>query len=107
MQYAVKANAMNETVRFPNRRLGVICCGHVFRRERKVRLVGRESGGWQFMCGGVDHHSSKDGHWVMVGVLLEFDPSLDQLADLPPGSEAERQDTNLPWIRTKSGARHA
>jgi hypothetical protein len=25
-----------------------------------------------------------DGHWAMVGVLLDFDPSLDQLADLPP-----------------------
>jgi hypothetical protein len=36
-------------------RLGVICCGHVFRREREVKLVVRTSDRRQFMCGGTDH----------------------------------------------------
>jgi hypothetical protein len=45
-----------------------------------------------------------DGHFVHVGALLNFDPSLEQLSDLPPGWEAERHDSGSPWIRTKSGA---
>jgi len=45
--------------------------------------------------------SSKDGHHVIVGSLLDFDPSLNELADLPAGWEAERKDVASPWIRTK------
>jgi hypothetical protein len=56
------------------------------------------------MCGGTDHFSSSDGNFVMVGVLLDFDPSLHDLSDLPPGSEAERRDHASPWIKTKSRA---
>jgi hypothetical protein len=59
------------------------------------------------MCGGGDHFGSKDGNWVTVGVLLDFDVSLDQLADLPAGWEAERKDSASPWIRTKSSATDA
>jgi hypothetical protein len=95
---------MNEVKKFQDRRLGVICCNHVFRREQKVRLVGRPNGNWQFMCGGTDHFGSNDGNFVIVGVLLDFDPSLDELSDLPPGWEAERRDPASPWIRAKSRA---
>jgi hypothetical protein len=94
---------MNAPAGFKERRLGVICCGHVFRRERPAKLVCHEKGDWQFMCGGTDH-SSADGHFVHVGVLLNLDPSLDQLADLPPGWEAERDDSGAPWIITRYGA---
>jgi hypothetical protein len=92
---------------FHNRRL-VICCGHVFRREREVRLVARESDGWQFMCGGTDHvgpDGKPDGRRIHVGHLLNFDPSLNHLADLPPEWEAERKDADSEWIRTKRGIR--
>jgi hypothetical protein len=56
------------------------------------------------MCGSTDHFSSNDGNFVIVGVLLDFDPSLNELSDLPPGWEAERPDPASSWIRTKSGA---
>jgi len=95
---------MNATIKFQDRRLGVICCGHVFHRERKVQLVVHEKGDWQFLCGSADHSSADDGNFVSVRVLLDFDPSLDELADLPAGWEAERGDPCLPWIRTRSGA---
>ena|SRR5215469_8346863 len=98
---------MNQTVRFPNRKIGVICCCHVFRRERKVLFVDREGGDWQFLCGGTDHNGAKDAKWVMVRVLLEFDPSLDELGDLPPEWEAERKDLSSPWLRTKRKAMDA
>lgn len=44
------------------------CCGHVFRREREVKLVLHEKGDWQSMCGGTDH-SGPDGKFVLVGVF--------------------------------------
>lgn len=90
---------------FKEPRLGVFCCGHVFRREREVKLVAHDDkADWQFMCGATGH-SRTDGHFVIIEVLLRFDPSLDQLADLPRGWEAERDDSRSPWIRTQSGAR--
>jgi hypothetical protein len=95
---------MNTDTGFANGRLGVICCGHVFRRERAARLIARDEQGWQFLCGGGDHASAKDGNFVMVDVLLGFDPSLHDIADLPVGWEAERKDQDSPWIRTRSHA---
>jgi hypothetical protein len=89
---------------FHNRRLGVICCGHIFRREREVRLVVRECDGWQFVCGGTDHvgaDGKPDGNYVHVRHLVNFDPSLNRLADLPPEWEAERKDATSAWIRTR------
>jgi hypothetical protein len=97
---------MSNGKQFHDRRLGVICCGHVFRREREVRLVARESDGWQFMCGGADHvraDGKPDGRHIHIGHLLNFDPSLNQLADLPAGWQAERRDTASAWTRTKCG----
>src|SRR5262249_34521540 len=35
--------------------------------------------------------SSKDGHHVIVGSLLDFDPSLNELADLPAGMGGRTQ----------------
>jgi hypothetical protein len=95
---------MNANVKFQDRRLGVICCGHVFRREREVQFVVHRKRNWQFMCGGTDHAGASTGNFVVVRVLLDFDPSLDELADLQPGWEAERRDPGSPWIRTRSGA---
>ncbi|WP_315769573.1 MULTISPECIES: hypothetical protein [unclassified Bradyrhizobium] len=85
---------------FSNPRLGVICCGHVFRRERRIRYALHESDGWQFMCGENDHYSAADGHFVHVGGLLQFDPSLHDISDLPAGCKAERTDGASPWVRT-------
>jgi hypothetical protein len=88
---------------------GVICCGHVVHRQRKVRLVCHRHEGkdWQFMCGDADHDTANDGNFVMIGVLLDFDPSLDELADLPAGWEAVRRDPGASWIRTKFKPDHS
>jgi hypothetical protein len=98
---------MNDDPRFEDRLLGVFCCGHVFRRERRVQLVGRPDADWQFMCGGLDHSDPNEPYHVSVGALLQFDPTLDELADLPVDWEAERPDIGSPWIRTRSGAKDA
>ncbi|ANL03540.1 hypothetical protein AMJ96_CH01917 [Rhizobium sp. N113] len=86
--------------KFEDPRLGVYCCGHMFRRERPARLVIREEGDWQFLCGGVDHSDPLEPYHVSVGVLLDADSTLNQIADLPPEWEAERAEVGGAWLRT-------
>lgn len=99
-----KVSSMNDGAKFLDRRLGVYCCGHLFRRKRPVRLVGRQDGDWQFLCGQTDHSDPDEPYHVSVGVLLDVDLTLDEIADLPAEWEAERQEPGSPWIRTKCGA---
>lgn len=102
---------MTKIAGFPESRLGVFCCGHVFRHERPVRLVDHDEGDWQFLCGEADHevptHPHPDLHLVCVGALAGHDSTLNDLADLPRGWEAERRDAASPWIRTRFEARDA
>ena len=85
---------------FEDRRLGVYCCGHLFRRERPALLVARDDGDWQFLCGGADHDDPLEPYHVSVGVLIDTDTTLNQIADLPPEWEAERPAVGDAWIRT-------
>ncbi|MBU2714106.1 hypothetical protein [Zooshikella harenae] len=73
--------------------LGVFVCPHVFQKTRPILLVIHEDGEWQCLCGYGDHTS--EGH------LVERDPSLNQLSDLPDGWEAERESPENTWLRTK------
>ena len=83
-----------------SRHLGVFICGHIFRDERPVLLVIHETDGdWQLLCGG-DHDVGETPHVVGVGHLLDRDPSLQELADLPLGWEAERESADASWQRT-------
>jgi hypothetical protein len=88
--------------KFTDPRLGVYCCGHVYESSRDVLLVSREGGDWQFVCGKGDHHDPEEPYHVSVGVLLDRDPTLHDLSDLPPGWEAERNSRTEPWLRTTS-----
>lgn len=98
---------MSNGSQFIDRRLGVYCCGHLLRQERPARLVGRQEGDWQFLCGGTDHSDPGEPYYVSIGVLLDPDPSLDEIANLPGEWEAERQELGSAWIRTRCGARDA
>jgi hypothetical protein len=85
------------------RRLGVYCCGHIFRRERQVLLVSRDDGDWQFLCGDTDHPDPDEPYHVSFGVLLDYDPTLEAVSDLATDCEAERQSKDDQWTRTKCG----
>ena len=79
-----------------NNDLGVYVCHHVFLKEAKVTLVVRDDDGdWQFLCGEGDE--DVDCHLVGVGHLLKEDATLRGMADLTPGSYADRRDINDPW----------
>ena len=76
--------------------LGVYVCPHVFEDTRPILYVCRADGDWQFLCGGDDH--SDDGHLVGVGPLTERDPTLNELVDLKPNWEAERNAVGEKWV---------
>ena len=78
----------------------VVVCGHVFRAEREITLVLHDSDGiWQLACGGHDHpEDCSDFEPVGLEHLLERQPNLVDVLDMPPGFVAEL-DANA-WTRT-------
>ena len=76
-------------------------CSHVFDASRPVLLVSREDGDWSLMCGD-GHDFDRDLPKVVgIGHLLERDPSLNDVVDLPAGFEAERPAVGEPWERRR------
>lgn len=59
-----------------------------------------EDHGWQFLHGsGFD---VDDGRVIGMGTALKMDPSLRDVADLPPGWIAERSGRSTEWVRHRS-----
>lgn len=54
-------------------------------------------GEWQFLCGTTN--ASADAKLVCLGCIIERDPSIFPLADMPPGWVAYRASTDQPWSR--------
>jgi hypothetical protein len=57
--------------------------------------------GWQFLDG--DDATTKDGAVVGMGCMLARDPTLAEIADLPPGWIATRSKPGAPWARRPRG----
>ena len=53
--------------------------------------------GWQFI--GRTDGNVKDGRVVCLGEMVTRDPSVLQVADLPPGWQATRRSSKHPWER--------
>ncbi len=54
-----------------------------------------EDGGWQFLDG--EQVFEQDGTTVLLGEMIQFDGSLENLADLPRGWHAWRVSPGAPW----------
>ena len=54
---------------------------------------------WAFTCGTTN--KSEDLMLVSMGQVVDLDPTLSSIADLPPGWSAERKSVNSAWVRTK------
>ena len=74
-------------------------CPHIHDASRPILLVGREDGDWMLMCGDAHDFATDPGSVVGIGHLLERDPSLREVMDLPDGYEAERAAAGAPWTR--------
>jgi len=56
-----------------------------------------DDGTWQFLCGKTNNPD--DGRIVGLGCIIEQDPSVSELADLPLGWAASRTSAGERWFR--------
>lgn len=54
---------------------------------------------WAFMCGTTN--DSKDGRIIGMGEAVKLDPTITEIADLPPGWGASREEVGATWERHK------
>lgn len=73
-------------------------CSHVFEKRAPVLLVLHAEGDWQLLCGG-DHDNDEIPRVVGLNHLVDEDPSLHAVLDLPVEWEAERSSLASPWER--------
>ncbi len=59
-----------------------------------------DDGGWQFH--GRGPLDEQDAAIVSLRSIVELDPSVSELADLPLGWSASRESPNSPWHRSES-----
>lgn len=78
----------------------VLALGRILRGESSLRLVSHDEddGSWQFLDGA--HVFEEDAVVVLLAEMVQFDPSLIELADLPAGSFAWRAGPGEPWSRS-------
>jgi hypothetical protein len=79
--------------------LAVITLGRIVREGAPLLLVthDEEDGAWQFLDG--EHVFEDDALVVSLFEMVQFDPSLRELADLPVGWFAWRASPGEPWQR--------
>jgi len=76
----------------------VFCCDHVFSENFPILYVTHDhDGDWQFLCGG--QHSNAVPRLVCLGCMVEKDPTLWTLADMPLGWGADREAIGFHWNR--------
>ena len=56
---------------------------------------------WAFLCGTTDR--TEDGRVVSMATVLRLDPTLEGIADLPPGWIARRTHVGAVWTRENEG----
>jgi hypothetical protein len=76
-------------------------CSHVFDGSRPILLVSRADGDWCFLCG--EEHPQDPSAYKVVGIghVLDKDPTLHELHDLPAEWEAEREAIGQKWTRSQ------
>jgi len=67
-------------------KLPILCVTHYF-----------DDHSWGFVCGTTD--TTEDGRVITMREALERDPTLREVADLPPGWSAHRKDIGSQWKR--------
>ena len=79
----------------------VITLGRILRGASEVLLVthDEDDATWQFLDG--EHVFEEDGVLVCLGEMVQFDPRLGELADLPQGWYAWRTMADGPWQRAQ------
>jgi hypothetical protein len=93
--------------RFAAPRGRVMTTDQVMEQDRPILLVTHgddESGGWRFVNGRGDIDESSHGISVHIQQMIERDPSLSAIADLPLGWRAWRSSEDASWNRAPNEA---
>ena len=82
--------------------LAVITIDRIVDGRKPILYVSHDAddGGWQLLDGG--SVSETDARIVSLLSMVERDPTLLELADLPHGWAAERDGVDKPWRRIRS-----
>ena len=79
-----------------------LCCPCVFSGTSPILYVRHdEDGDWQFLCGAA-HDIDSRPRLLCFGCVVERDPSILALADLPAGWGAQRESLAANWERAES-----
>lgn len=90
------------TVTNRKRIFGVQACSHILEQDQPILLVSREADGETLaMCGG-ENDGPATTKSVAMQKLLDLDPTLSLLADLPDGWVALRESADDDWVRSKA-----
>ncbi len=81
-------------------------CAHVLDKGRPILRVSHDDddGAWQFLCGSL-HEDAAEGRIVCLACMVERDPTLQALADLPLGWGADRERADATWQRSANPPR--
>lgn len=83
--------------------VAAICCRHVLNGSEILHVTHDEDDGcWQILCG--DSHVQEDAKVVCLGCMVKRDETLLELADLPLGWCADRDNRDSPWERAIDSA---
>lgn len=79
--------------------VATITTRQIIHGNEPILLVSRDAddGCWQFLTGGA--FEVADGMIILLRNMIARDPSLSELADLPPGWQAWRRRKGSPWER--------
>lgn len=77
----------------------VITLDRIVSGESPILLAARDDDGWQFLDG--EHIFEEDARIVLLGEIVQYDPTLIDLADLPIGWHAHRASPGEPWTRAE------
>ncbi|HLY08365.1 MAG TPA: hypothetical protein VKW04_03560 [Planctomycetota bacterium] len=81
---------------------GVQACSHVLEEDQPILLVSRELDGEVLaVCGG-ENDSAATTKSIPLAQLLDLDPTLGLLADMPDGWVAMRDAADQDWVRSKA-----
>ena len=83
------------------RRVAVVTTRAIVVEKRPILRVSHDDddGGWQFHTG--DLVRIADAMVLALEEIVDLDPSVEELADLPLGWIATRASASSPWVRSK------
>ena len=80
--------------------LATFCRASIFEQDNPIIRVGHNSAGdWMFLDGYIEE--GEEPEVVCLSHVFEHDPTIAEVADLPPGWIAEREGPGKPWKRSE------